>query len=753
MRRMQPVSLAARFTPLLAVTSVLAWSGPAAADSWNIDLVGSLPGYLFDVQIAGGYAYGATGSGLLVLDVSSAEGPVQASFLPLEGPSAVALEDQRAYLAGTSGFGEGELTIVDISDPEAPAVIGRFTDLYNPIDLVVRGALAYVADSRRGLRIIDVSEPTKPTQVGMLPSSRTLNGLDLAGTRVYLADEADGLYIVDVSNPAQPVQLGRFDPGWGLRDVLVQGNRAYLACAPGVRVVDVSNPAAPAQVGSFTCAEVRRLACDEDRLYLSHWYSIRILDVHDPTAPAEMSLTEICGRPYRVALGRDVAYVAGWNGGLRVLDVQDPADPQEIASFDLVGDAIGLHRRGHRLYLAGGYRVAEELKRGARDPSAFGSAPGNAAEVSREQPTSGLYVVDLSTPAKPLVKSFRPYGNAFDVALQDSLACVTDWGGRFGVFSVSAPDDPAYLGWAPTGYWTTRLDVEGRYAYVLIEYDLLIFDLIDPSAPVLVGSIRTGTNAIDVQGSYAYTLDSYSGLSVIDVSDPIAPVALGSFDMENWAEGLAVEGDYAYIANGAIGLRILDIRDPNAPVEVGLHDTPGYAQDVTVAEGRAYVADREVGLRVFDVTDPAAPQEIAYYATTAKAWDVAVSGDEIVVGTYEGGLFVLRSRFASDTRDAEANPRTTRPTRVLPNPFGDRTEIRFAVSKERAAGDRTVRLAIFSADGRLVARLIDWPLSSGPHVVAWQGRDQQGGQVPSGAYFYRLETDGWSERGGITVIR
>jgi len=70
-----------------------------------------------------------------------------------------------------------------------------------------------------------------------------------------------------------------------------------------------------------------------------------------------------------------------------------------------------------------------------------------------------------------------------------------------------------------------------------------------------------------------------------------------------------------------------------------------------------------------------------------------------------------------------------------PNPFNPRTTISFTLPQRGH-----VRLAIYSADGRLVRTLIDETTPAGFREVPWDGKDDRGATVSSGVYFYRLES-------------
>ncbi|MFH1842981.1 MAG: endonuclease, partial [bacterium] len=73
-------------------------------------------------------------------------------------------------------------------------------------------------------------------------------------------------------------------------------------------------------------------------------------------------------------------------------------------------------------------------------------------------------------------------------------------------------------------------------------------------------------------------------------------------------------------------------------------------------------------------------------------------------------------------------------TEVAPNPFNPCTRIVFSVVKP---GE--VQVEIFSLEGRLVRTLLRGHRGIGEHALSWNGTDDDGGRVASGAYFCRLK--------------
>jgi hypothetical protein len=70
-----------------------------------------------------------------------------------------------------------------------------------------------------------------------------------------------------------------------------------------------------------------------------------------------------------------------------------------------------------------------------------------------------------------------------------------------------------------------------------------------------------------------------------------------------------------------------------------------------------------------------------------------------------------------------------------PNPFSRTTSIRFSLP---AAGEHA--LIVYDVAGRKVRTLSRGSRPAGPAEAVWDGRDDGGIFVPSGVYFYRLET-------------
>lgn len=83
-----------------------------------------------------------------------------------------------------------------------------------------------------------------------------------------------------------------------------------------------------------------------------------------------------------------------------------------------------------------------------------------------------------------------------------------------------------------------------------------------------------------------------------------------------------------------------------------------------------------------------------------------------------------------------------------PNPFRQRTQIRFTLGHESP-----VKLTVVDVSGRKVATLVDQALTPGEHERWWDGRSDDGRAAAAGVYFYRLETNDTRDTRKMVLLR
>jgi len=93
-------------------------------------------------------------------------------------------------------------------------------------------------------------------------------------------------------------------------------------------------------------------------------------------------------------------------------------------------------------------------------------------------------------------------------------------------------------------------------------------------------------------------------------------------------------------------------------------------------------------------------------------------------------------------------PRSFRILQNYPNPFNPLTKIAFDLP-----ADTRVRLEIFDAKGRRVRILVDETRPAGSYEVVWNGDDNEGRDLPSGVYLYRVTAGSFSGTKQMTLVK
>jgi len=126
--------------------------------------------------------------------------------------------------------------------------------------------------------------------------------------------------------------------------------------------------------------------------------------------------------------------------------------------------------------------------------------------------------------------------------------------------------------------------------------------------------------------------------------------------------------------------------------------------------------------------------------------DLAVGADISINQNFNKGfLFVFAGDSNLPTGADEVTEGEPLPTEFnilrqnYPNPFNNRTNIEYEL---HGVNQRHVEVTIINILGQTVRTLVNESQSGGTHIINWDGRDNDGSLVPSGVYFYVLDTDG-----------
>lgn len=214
------------------------------------------------------------------------------------------------------------------------------------------------------------------------------------------------------------------------------------------------------------------------------------------------------------------------------------------------------------------------------------------------------------------------------------------------VMDISDSNNIHWVGYCPMEEDRMALNiyVAGNYAYIGVQNINLsqryfeIFDISDPTNPTRKGACDLPGTAdnLYIQDNYAYIADGSAGMHIIDISDPITPHIIGTYNSTNTDFGIAnvhISEGYAYLACRSTDeglLEIVDINDPDNPDFVGSCPVSGIGY-IDVSDSYAYVTAGNY-IQIIDITDPVEPEIVGSCPTSAEALknarliDIYISG-------------------------------------------------------------------------------------------------------------------------------
>ncbi len=600
------------------------------------------------VSIVGDLALIGAGSAVVVFDASDPAHPRRLGETDFGGTVTPVGTIGDLALAFATDSSPARLLVIDPNPQGSPLEISSLAlpESARPADLVVVGSTAWIVtwSAENGLLGVDLTDPHAPDLVQVLELPGSAESIAAVDTKILIVSQQVGLMIVDVTDPVEPSFIGSLD----IRDaaaITANTEHAYIATfwnsgGSAILVVDLTDLSHLVTISSVPVpylASPTDLAIVDDRLYfgLRDWDpsiglpegGFVVYDINDPAKPVEIDyapfssgpegfalfgatiaaadherglrifteesedLTEIARRnltlddAYSVAVEGDIAYLG--DQGLRIIDISDHSHPLELGSVELEGDIIAVAAEGH------GTRVAA---------LAWGGE---------------LSLIDASNPALPVVRSALPT-NGVDLSISGTIVAVAEGDQGVTLTDVTNLEAPTLVTRISTDHRALAVALDSNLAVIglavdsVVEGAVAIYDITDPADPILKSQQPTSNwvGAVDVADSKAAILIG-DALRLIDISDPAAPIDLGTSDARlGIVEDIAIDGFLVHASSWSGSLQVIDFSDPDGPSlrarttwdPFGIVDGgPQGGYGVAIHNGSAVIADGRYGLRLVSI--------------------------------------------------------------------------------------------------------------------------------------------------------
>jgi len=409
----------------------------------------SIPSYTAtEVQVIDTLAYVAAEDGMVIVDVSEPELPVQISFEFGVFATDIVVGNNVAYV---HDWLDG-LNIYDVSVPESPQLIYTWNVMGQGVAL--HEDVLYVCAYPRTLEVLDVSDPSNPLVLSQYEGRCCSYSIAQDGDVVLSLDREYGVQVIDVSDPSQPVVLSIFETGASAICGVLRDTLAFVAeDQRGIAVLNLADPNNPAEIGlaSFP-SSVEDIAIQGDFAYTVHdrgWAGdLQITNIADPTNPSNTGFLQIWDATFlEVAVAGNFATIAAGDDGFYVVDISDPSLPVVVGHYDTHGSAFCVAATGHYVYIGDhleGVKVFDISNPAAPDSIGWWDTPGSTQSISLSgdrvfiaDNNRGIEILDFSNPEDPILAGYYDTnGGAIDVAIRDSIAFVAD-ASTLSIFDVS----------------------------------------------------------------------------------------------------------------------------------------------------------------------------------------------------------------------------------------------------------------------------------------------------------------------------
>ena len=645
------------------------------------------------IVVRDNYAFIADGiSGLQIIDVRNPSNPIRASVFDTSGTAeGVALAGNMAYVAdGASG-----LQIIDINNPASPVRVGGFITAGYATRIGIRGFTAYVVEGTKGVEVIDISNPASPHRIGGYDTSGTAVGLAITESAVWVADGFYGLSVLQFSgiaptmvqhptnqvvNSSERVVLSGWASGTPPLSYQWLFNGTSLAGQTNATLpIDFMKPdkmgfysllasntwgsvtSSPAILSMILPLDAALGTANNAWTHggAASWIGI-LNESQDGVNAARSGVIENSQESWiQTALEGPGSLRFRWKvsseGGGDYLQLWvDNVVVKAITGVTSWSDeGVELSPGNHLLRWSYTKNSSQKWGQdmGWLNQVSYVPVPGNSVPWIVLQPSDVKIVQGGSAKFSFLAQgsetlSYRWYKDGLLLSddLSGTTGSITD---TLTIPSVQSGNSGNYYAVVTNPFGS----VTSRVAKLSFLPDL-------PLQPVCIFSASTNDSikSIASLGHYVYEVDGYSGLHVVDISNPALPMDVGFISVY---EGVyvAVMNNIAYILQGIYGLSVVDVSNPSSPrlvtslgADGGTYGTSGAGYGVSLVDHYAYITGSKdntfaprprSGLDVFDISIKSTPKRVGFYNSSSPAYGVAAVNNYAYLACGSSGLLVI----------------------------------------------------------------------------------------------------------------
>lgn len=331
--------------------------------------------------------------------------------------------------------------------------------IYYPRSMTLDGSRLYVSDTSAGLHVYDVTNLSAPTKVIRIPLTYNVSSAVKDG--IVFTNHGRQLQAIKITGDSYEVvakigeapgtggvihEQGTFDGGYGC-----------MTCGGS----DQMTAPSPLSSGGSSFAT---FAVIDNQLYRvdDSYGQILVYDVTDATQPALVSTVNASWSIETLFPTQDLLFVGG-SRGMYIFDRTDPLQPHQLSKIEHAVACDPVVVEGSTAFVT------------LRSVSGCGM-------------TDELMCVNISDPSHPEIIGEKALLSPYGLAVQSAQLFLSHGDNGYSLIDVSTPDAPAIK---KTWSGATRDFIwSGATLFVLEAHNVAIYDVTDPTTPVLLSRVE-----------------------------------------------------------------------------------------------------------------------------------------------------------------------------------------------------------------------------------------------------------------------
>jgi len=490
--------------------------------------------------------------------------------------------------------------------------------------VAIKDDLAFIANDDQGLEILNISNPLKPDKISSIKVPNNAKEVYIFHNVAIVTSKYNGLVFVNIANPYNPIIIEILELGANVAEVDMRFNLLHIMTEnDGLHIYDISNPYQPLHISNWDSGYFHTGVSVLNKLICLSGYGVG-LEIIDLTIYSNPTFISSWNDSTGTALGvyaslindEKIAFLANDNSGLEIIDFTNIHNPTKIGEYNGLTNVVDV--------------VVEN----------------NIAFLCSDD---GIAILDVSDPTSPIeLDIYTSDGDCTDIAINDSLAIITDFYKGIKLLDISNLNDVQFLSKFFDNGLAKKLTIKDDLVFVADgPAGLEIFNISNPRKLDKIGQYNQPplvSTDIMIQNDIAVLSADLDGVIFLDISNPTNPVVINTYDDGNSFQTAFIENELVFLGAKNQSIIVLNITDIDSISVAGSYafgtEFP-YVFDLILDNDVLIVASYYEGVTLLNVSDLSNIVKLDYRDSGFGTYDLILEDDILYTVSKFSGLEIL----------------------------------------------------------------------------------------------------------------